>query len=277
LNSIAEKILWPSRSDAPPLADNEIHVWATTLSMAAAGLELFSATLTPDEKERAKKSKFEKHRNRYIAGRGALRAILGQYLDARAADLRFDYLTNGKPAFAQDFAGAGIHFNLAHTEDLALIAVTRIGPIGVDVECVRPTKNVDELVARFFSQRENELFQKVPNDQKPVAFFNLWTPKEAMLKATGEGITRSLSLVEVSFLPGEPAKLLAISGDEAAAEEWFLRELSPANEFVGAAVVHKRTSNTERRTPNIEEPLINVSSWKWTSDFQLGTEPSPPR
>jgi 4'-phosphopantetheinyl transferase len=268
LNSIAENILWPSRPTAPPLAGNEIHVWATALSVAADVLERFSATLSPDEKERANRFKFEKHRNRYIAGRGVLRAILGQYLDVRAADLRFVFSANGKPAFAPDFAGAGIHFNLANTEDLALIAVTRVGAVGVDVECVRQVKDVDELVARFFSPRENALFQKVPDDQKPAAFFNLWTRKEAMLKATGEGITRSLSLVEVSFLPSEPARLLAIAGDATASERWKMWELGPANGFVGAVAIEGGTSNIEHRTPNIEGGTFNIQ--RSTSNIQLG-------
>ena len=256
-------------------------MWATTLSVAADVLEKFSTTLSPDEKERANKFKFEKHRHRYLAGRGALRTILAQYLDARAADLRFDYLTNGKPAFAQAFARAGIHFNLAHTEDLALIAVTRIGRLGVDVECVRPVKNVDELVARFFSERENKLFQNVPNAQKPSAFFNLWTRKEAMLKATGEGITRSLSLVEVSFLPGEPAKLLAIAGDAKAGARWKMWELTPAVGFTGAVAIESGTSNAEPGTSNIQPPTSNIQlgeevglrCWKWTSNFEGSTKP----
>ena len=216
---------------------------------------------------RANKFKFEKHRSRFIAGRGMLRAILGQYLHARPADLRFDYLSNGKPVLSGEFASAGIHFNLAHTADLALVAVTRIGMVGVDVESVRPVKNVDELVARFFSPRENDLFQKVPEDEKPAAFFNLWTRKEALLKATGEGITRSLSLVEVSFLPGEPARLLAISGDAEAGEGWGLRELAPATGFTGAVAVCLGTSNIEHRTQNIEvgndRDSLNVRCWRW--------------
>jgi len=79
---------------------------------------------------------------------------------------------------AGEFASTEIHFNLAHTEDLALVAVTRVGALGVDVEGVRPVQNVEDLVARFFSRRENELFQKVSADEKPAAFFNLWTRKE---------------------------------------------------------------------------------------------------
>ena len=188
-------------------------------------LETYAQTLSPDEKARADRFRFDKHRNRFIAGRGILREILGQYLRASAEELRFGYSAKGKPEFAVESQGGGIHFNLAHSEDLALIAVTRIGQVGVDVECVRAMKDMDQLVARFFSARENELFQKVSAAEKPAAFFNLWTRKEALLKATGEGITRSLSLVEVSFLPGEPARLVAVAGDVEKAKEWSLKEL----------------------------------------------------
>jgi 4'-phosphopantetheinyl transferase len=237
------------------LGANEIHVWAATLSAPPDLLQKFSDTLTPEEKERANRFKFDKHRNRFIAGRGTLRAILAQSLSANASRLRFNYLENGKPVLADEFANSGIHFNLAHTEDLALVAVTRIGLLGVDVECVRPIKNVDELVARFFSPRENQLFQKVSEAEKPAAFFNLWTRKEALLKATGEGITRSLSLVEVSFLPGKPARLLAISGDERRAAEWNLREMVPAVGYTAAVAVKAETSN-------IQSELM-VKGWKW--------------
>jgi len=101
----------------------------------------------------------------------------------------------------------------------------------------------------FFSPRENELFQKVSNAEKPAAFFNLWTRKEALLKATGEGITRSLSLVEVSFLPGEAARLLAVSGDAEKAAQWSLRELSPATGFTGAIAIQARD--------------VDAKCWKW--------------
>ena len=251
MNPLAETIQWPSCAEIPPLAGSEIHVWATTLAPAPEQLQKTLATLSVDELARAKRFKFDQHRNRFIAGRGALRAILGRSLGASPAALRFEYQTNGKPELAGKFASAGIHFNLAHTEDLALVAVTRIGRLGVDVEGVRPIKNADELVARFFSPRENELFQKVSENEKPAAFFNLWTRKEALLKATGEGITRSLSLVEVSFLPGEPARLLAVSGDVEEAAQWSLRELSPATGFTGAIAIQARD--------------VTVQGWKWDS------------
>jgi 4'-phosphopantetheinyl transferase len=258
LNPPAATIEWPLPPANPQLAGNEIHVWATSLAVEPAVLEKLAHTLAPDEQERAQRFKFDLHRNRYLAGRGALRAILAQYLATNPAQLRFDYLANGKPVLAGEFASAGIHFNLAHTGDLALVAVTRMSLVGVDVEWVRPVKDVDHLVARFFSRREDELFQKVPVEEKPAAFFNLWTRKEALLKATGEGITRSLSLVEVSFLPGEPARLLAISGDAKAAQQWEMREFAPTQGFVGAVAIQPGTSNIQ--SGNSE---LVVKCWKW--------------
>lgn len=240
MNSIAETIQWSSRPEALPVASDEIHVWAAPLNLPSKELDAYAAALSPDEAAQAERFKFEKHRNRFAAGRGMLREILGRYLQAKPAALRFDCSRNGKPTLTGEFAGRGIHFNLSHSEDLALIAVTRIGPVGIDIEFVREIKDMDGLVARFFSRRENELFRKVPSGEKPRAFFNLWTRKEALLKATGEGITRSLSLVEVSFLPGEPARLLAVSGDGAKAARWSLRDLRPAPGFVGAVAVQAK-------------------------------------
>ena len=240
MSSLAETIQWPLHSGAVQFATNEIHVWAAPLSVDSTILRTYAAALSPDERTRAEKFKFEKHRNRFIAGRGVLREILGRYVHAKPAELRFDYSTNGKPELGAEFASGEIHFNLSHSEELALIAVTCVGVVGVDVERVRTIDNADALVARFFSARENELFQNVPPSEKPAAFFNLWTRKEALLKATGEGITRSLSLVEVSFLPGEPARLLAVSGDTAKAAQWSLIDLQPAPGFAGAVAIRAK-------------------------------------
>ncbi len=166
-----------------------------------------------------------------------MRDTLGRYLQIAPEKVEFTYNSRGKPALSPSRSGRGLHFNLAHSEDLALLAITSVGAIGADVESIRPVKDVDDLVARFFSPRESELFQKLPDKQKPPAFFNLWTRKEALLKATGQGITGSLSEVEVAFLPGEEARVLAMSGAPETATRWMLRELVPASGFVGAVAI----------------------------------------
>jgi 4'-phosphopantetheinyl transferase len=249
LNQPADKISWPSPPARLNLAGNEVHVWAALLNVAPAALKKFGATLSKSEKDRAAKFRFDKHRNRFIAGRGLMRTALGRYLQIHPGKLDFVSSKRGKPQLSSEFAGADLHFNLAHSEELGLLAITRIGALGVDIERVRRITDVDDLVVRFFSKRESALFQKLALPEKPTAFFNLWTRKEALLKATGQGIGMALNAVEVSFLPGDPARLLAIAGDAHVASGWSLQELAPAAGYVGATAV--------------QAPIVRLQCWKW--------------
>jgi 4'-phosphopantetheinyl transferase len=243
LKRLAEIIQWPIAPADPRLANSEVHVWAASLAVSPEVLRELSRNLAPDEMARAAKFRFELHRNRYIAGRGILRRILARYTSIDPAELAFDYSSNGKPTLRMAAAlrtapgSAPLHFNLAHSEDLAAFAITSAGPVGVDVEQVRQLKDMDHLVARFFSARENERFQQLAAINKPSAFFNLWTRKEALLKATGAGIAGGLNNVEVSFLEGEPARLLSIADDPSKAAGWFLHNLEAAAGFAGAVAV----------------------------------------
>ena len=196
-----------------------------------------SAILSPTEMARAAKFHFDRHRHRFIAGRARLRQTLARYLPADPGRLEFAYSPAGKPGLGGEFKNTGIHFNTAHSEDLVAFAVTRIGPVGIDVEQIRRVKDMDDLVARFFSRRENEDFRKLAPAVKPVAFFNLWTRKEALLKATGTGIAGGLNQVEVSFRPDEPPRLIALAGQPGKAGQWTLQHVSPAPGFAGAVAV----------------------------------------
>ena len=235
--TMPNRILWPLPPDRWSLGATDVHVWAARLDLPSEALVRLASFLSHDESQRAACFRFDTHRDRFIAARGILRSLLGHYLHSGPGKLQFEYGPNGKPTLAAPFAESGVTFNLAHSEDLALIAVTRLGPIGVDVEQIRPVSDVDELVARFFSPRETALFQTLPTSQKNAAFFNLWTRKEAWLKATGEGIAHSLNRVEVTFLPGEPAQLLGLPETPGLKVDWALRELTPATGFVAAVAL----------------------------------------
>jgi 4'-phosphopantetheinyl transferase len=251
LNCSAPDISWPLATENPPPLERGIHVWAASLAVESDVLIRLSELLSPDEHQRVARFKFDRHRNRFIAGRGILRSVLSGYANRDPADLVFNYAKHGKPELVFHARPLPLQFNLAHSVDLALIAVTTLGPIGVDVEEVRPVKDAGDLVARFFSARENGLFQNVAEDRKPAAFFNLWTRKEALLKATGEGITGGLNRVEVSFLPGDRAEFLAVDGDAAKARTWTLEALKPAGGFTGAVAVQ-----------SVNAP---ISCWRWQS------------
>jgi 4'-phosphopantetheinyl transferase len=230
----SDDILWPRPPVRWCLGANDVHVWAAPLDMPPDSLSRLASMLSEEEKQRATRFRSDTHRNRFVAARGILRTLLGGCLDCGPDELKFDYGPTGKPALAGRYTESGLSFNVAHSQSLGLVAITRRGPIGVDVEFIRPMSDASGLVERFFSARENALFQSLPDHQKNIAFFNLWTRKEAWLKATGQGIAHSLNRVEVTFTPGEPARFLALPNESRAEDNWILRELLPAPGFVGA-------------------------------------------
>ena len=203
-------------------------------------------TLSADERVRAERFYFERDRKRFIVGRGLLRTILGRYLDIKPSRLQFCYQSHGKPVLAE-FGAGKLHFNLSHSQGLALYAVTREQEIGIDIEHVRHIPEADEIVKRFFSARENAVFKALPANQKPQAFFNCWTRKEAYLKAIGDGLACPLDRVEVSLTPGEPARLSSIA--DPSLDHWTLQELTPACSYVGALAVQGQN--------------WSLSCWQW--------------
>ena len=208
---------------------NDVHIWRINLNSDELQLQSFRETLSSDEIARAERFYFPEHRQRFMAGRGTLRTILGQYLDIAPKQVEFEYQPRGKPLLAAKFADQGLLFNLSHSQDLALLGVSCQHQIGVDLEHIRTMSDLEGLAKRFFSAREYEYLRLLSPAQQQQIFFRYWTCKEAYLKATGDGLVQ-LEEIEIDLTPNQPSKLL-VSGD------WSLRELTPANNFAAAVVV----------------------------------------
>ena len=208
---------------------NDVHIWRINLNSDELQLQFYRETLSSDEIARAERFYFPEHRQRFMAGRGTLRAILGQYLDIAPKQVEFEYQPRGKPLLAAKFADKGLLFNLSHSQDLALLGISYQHQIGVDLEYIRTMSDLEGLAKRFFSAREYEYLRLLSPAQQQQIFFRYWTCKEAYLKATGDGLVQ-LEEIEIDLTPNQPSKLL-VSGD------WSLRELTPANNFAAAVVV----------------------------------------
>jgi 4'-phosphopantetheinyl transferase len=248
--TVSPEINWPAPPALWSLGVREAHVWAATLARSEEDISRCAQALSADELDRANRFRFERDRRRFIAGRGLLRAILSHYVGREPPQIKFDYSSRGKPTLAEDPAHETLHFNLAHSDDLLLLAVTRDCAIGVDVERLRILKDAEDMAERFFSVQESSGLKALPEAQKPAAFFRLWTRKEACLKATGAGITEFLSEAQVSYLADEPARLTSLFGDSRAGEQWRLCELAPAAGFVAALAV--------------AAPDTQIKHWQWT-------------
>jgi 4'-phosphopantetheinyl transferase len=218
------------------LLSNDVHVWRAALEQPAEQVQKLVQILSEDERLRAERFYFERDRKRFIVGRGLLRIILSRYTKLAAHQLRFSYGKRGKPALVTTGICSNLQFNLSHSEGLALYAITLDRQLGIDLEYIRPTTDVEQLSKRFFCPREYQVIRSLPPKQQQEAFFHGWTCKEAYLKATGEGLTQ-LEQVEVSLAIGEPAKLLSIAEDSQATTNWSLVTLFPGPGYMGALAV----------------------------------------
>jgi 4'-phosphopantetheinyl transferase len=209
----------------------DVHVWQATLDRPLDQVTKFREILSVDEIERADRFKFDQHRNRFIVGRGILRSLLAQYLNLEPQQLEFTYGSYGKPSLKQ---ANNLQFNLAHSHDQALYAMTYDRAIGIDIEQIREIKDLEALTRRFFALSECNAICQSESEDQAKAFFRYWTCKEAFLKATGEGLSQ-LQHLEISIDP--VAKLKKIPDQTDSIQNWCLKELRLNDDFSGAIVI----------------------------------------
>jgi len=202
--------------------------------------------LSQEERKRAARFHFERHRRRYIVSQGVMRRILSSYTEPEPGGLDFVIGDHGKPSLAATYRSPGLHFNLTHSHEIAILAVTLKAQIGVDVEHVREMEDIDSIAGRFFSTTEQAFYFSLPENQRTQGFFNCWTRKEAFIKAIGEGLSYPLHRFDVSLIPGEPARLLHIETDPAEASHWTLEAFSPALGYTAAVALRARTVRFKR-------------------------------
>lgn len=143
--------------------------------------------LSEDEKLRASKFLRPRDQARFIAARALLRRCLGRALGLAAEDLVFEYEATGRPYLVG--VDAAPDFNVSHSEDAVLIAISSVGRVGVDIEAIRAIDNLDRMAAQVMHPVEWQSFTGLSKDQRIAHFFRLWTRKEALLKARGVGLS----------------------------------------------------------------------------------------
>lgn len=221
------------------LLSDEVHVWCVCLDLLSTCFEYLERVLSEDEVDRATRFYFERHRQCFVITRGMLRIILSWYLKRKPRELCFCYNKYGKPAIADMSGDLTLNFNVSHSGRLALCAITAERKVGVDIESIRPFKNMEGIVMSMFSNQEQEAFSALPEYMKQEAFFNCWTRKEAYLKAVGRGLSYPLGKFSVSMMPGEPARLLEVEGKQNEDCRWALKEISPAPGYVAAVAAEE--------------------------------------
>jgi 4'-phosphopantetheinyl transferase len=222
----------------PPwvLAARDIDVWAVQVSALDVVVEHCFATLSPDERVRASRYRFEDHRRSYILSRGVLRALVGCYVSVPAGKVRFSYGERGKPHLFG--VPTDIRFNSSHSADVALYAMTRHCDLGVDIEKIRLLEDMHQIADRFFCPEEAQELLGLPRAEQESAFFNCWTRKEAYIKAVGNGFSMPLNGFRVTIKPGDPVEFVHLGNDRQGASEWTLQNIAIAPGYAAAVAYH---------------------------------------
>ena len=191
----------------PPLGPDNVHVWHVALDAALKPREITAAA----------------------------HAVLGRLLmtyanlDAPPAIARTE---RGKP-YAPSLPQ--IDFNLSHAREQVLIAVAREQPVGIDLERVDREIEIDDIARRYFSRAEAQAIEALAPERKLAAFLRLWTCKEAVLKALGEGISFGLERVAFALdADGAPSRVSDIAPEAGRPDDWRIVRIDPAAGYFGA-------------------------------------------
>lgn len=191
--------------------------------------------LSPDERARARRFRANRHRDAFIVGRGRLRELLGLVVGCPPAAVRLAAGPRGKPRLDGP-DGRRVRFNVAHSSALMLCSVTVDRDVGVDVERMDETADWEEIAARSFAAAERRALAVLPRTAQRSAFFACWTRKEAVIKATGEGLARPLDSFVVSVEPAQ-AEMLSCDPALGTPASWFLASVPVPSSYRAAVAV----------------------------------------
>ena len=216
----------------------------TALASPHPGVDLFLLELTGDpephlavlddeERARAQRYLFPRHRRRFVICHAEVRRLLAARTGTNPETLRFERGPQGKPSLPDH---PNLHFNLSHSGELALLGISD-RELGVDLEWMKPTRAGTRIAERYFSPRECEQFHTFPESERARVFHRFWSCKEAYIKAIGLGLSAGLDSFDVE-LDGTGGSFLGrTSPDPTARDRWRLFELDVHVEFAAAMVV----------------------------------------
>ncbi|PKH87186.1 4'-phosphopantetheinyl transferase family protein [Colwellia sp. Bg11-28] len=198
MTSFSQSELSTRTKEKLDLAANEIHIWVTKPEELLGNDELlatYSTLLTSTETAKQQRYKFAKDRHDALITRAFIRDLLSYYADVAPQDWQFEKGNKDKPEVIN--CPLPLRFNISHTKNLIICAVTLEDDIGCDVENTGRNNNVLAIAERYFSSKEIDELFALPEAQQRNRFFDYWTLKESYIKAWGLGL--AIPLADFSF------------------------------------------------------------------------------
>lgn len=251
----------------------DVHLWMlfTDDARDTALLDRYSRLLTQDERARQMRFYFERDRHRFLLTRALVRTVLSRYAEVEPGDWRFVPDAYGRPCISNTAPGVdGLSFNVSHTQGLILLAVARLERLGVDTEHLQARTASQAIAEKYFAPEEVGALLRLPESERERRFYELWTLKEAYVKACGRGL--SMPLRQFAFeLQKARLKLRFQPTLQDSPPRWQVWQFSPSAEHV-AAVCAARLEGVQQRliarkiVPLVEERAVELSSMRQLHD-----------
>ena len=193
------------------------------------------------ELKKLERYRFDRHKKRYLVGRALIRTILSSRTGVAPAQIMLAREAHGRPYLPPSGQGPALQFNLSYTDGLVAAALVAEGRIGVDVEYRSRNTDCLEIAQRYFSPSEYTELQQLPEIQMKERFFELWTLKEAYVKARGLGLNLALDKVNFNFSDNSSDQITVASPTMSKGKCWHLRLLNPSPEHKAALCVGQET------------------------------------
>ena len=257
---LSRDVEWGFPPATAVLGPEAVHLWCASLDLPKSRIDAFEETLSKAERNKAADLCSYALRRHFIASHGLLRSILARYVPAAPGEIELANDHYGKPRLKG--VKHSLSFNMAHSGELAIYAVSERAEVGVDLERIRSVEHVLMIAAQFFSPREQAELHTLSEEDQLYGFFDCWTRKEALIKALGGSIPQFKSGLGIPRNDGgQPTAPLELS------HHWCLRSLSPAPGYIAAVAV--------------DSPCPHFSYWRWTdparSLFERGGSDLPKR
>ncbi|MFP6584270.1 MAG: 4'-phosphopantetheinyl transferase superfamily protein [Candidatus Hydrogenedentota bacterium] len=248
---------WSSTNDSAfiPPDSGSVHLYRFELDASPSLVSNLETLLATEEHTRAHRFLRDIHRIRFTLARGALRCLLGRILDASPDSIEFTYGDQGKPALDAKFDGHDISFNVSHSDNFAVIAITRTQAIGIDIEMFKYERELEKLAKHYFSPNEVDSLLSLPEMKQEAGFYRCWSSKEALMKVSGLGLSLGLNTFDVEVNPDKPPALLKPPHKISPCPPYSWSEFSIAPKVSGIFAIDGPLTNVEYINLNLESML----------------------
>ncbi|HXX21319.1 MAG TPA: 4'-phosphopantetheinyl transferase superfamily protein [Candidatus Acidoferrum sp.] len=206
-----------------------VRMWSCELDRGANEVEEFESLLSSEEIRRARSFRFLGDRNRFVVAHGFVRRVLSAVTGVECRDLEYAYEAEGKPRLRD----RQIEFSLSHSDDLAVLAVSRSVRVGVDVEKLLSIEELNFVASKYLPKNDFYAICQAPARERSQLFLRFWTRRESLIKAAGLSLATHSSGSTISMdHGGSQGTPFAFAGSK-----WLTVSFRPADGYVGAVTI----------------------------------------